>query len=245
MTMDTRKMLIADASPAFCAALSELLGGVYDLRVCSDGIRAMTLLDTFQPDILVTDLVLPGVDGLTVLRKAAALSSPPSTLVLSRYYSAYIESVVGELGVDYVMLKPCDMRALVERIQDLSRRDSEVAAEPCMHVGAGNFLIMLGISAVRKGYTYLERIIDLYKKDPTRSLTKDLYPQVGKENRAEAPAVERAIRGVIHSAWERRDESLWRCYFPAGRDGSVARPTNGTFIATVAEILSRQERQRA
>ena len=77
MALKTRKLLVADASPSFCAALSEALGNIYDLRVCGDGIQALVQLQEFQPDILVTDLTLPGLDGVSLLRSAASLPHRP------------------------------------------------------------------------------------------------------------------------------------------------------------------------
>lgn len=243
--MDTRKLLVADASPSFCVALSETLGGAYDLRVCNDGLQALALLDSFRPDILVTDLALPGLDGISLLRSAAACANRPILLVTTRFCSAYIESVISELGVDYMMFKPCDMRALAERIHDLSLCDMVCQPASCTRTAISNVLLALGVPAGRKGYPYLETIIELYRQDPGRSLTKDLYPAVGRANRTSGISVERAIRGVIQTAWEQRDETVWRRYFTPCRSGVMPRPTNRAFIATLAEVLGRQEQRQA
>lgn len=243
--MEIRKLLVADASPSFCAALSETLGCMYELRVCHDGVQALGLLETFRPDILVTDLALPGLDGISLLRAAAAYPKCPVRLVTTRYNSPYIEGMIGQLGVDYVMMKPCDMQALAEHIHDLSQCGSTVAAAPCRCTGVGNLLLSLSVPAGRKGYPYLVRIIELYQQDPGRSLTKDLYPTVGREFGTNRIAVERVIRSAIHTAWEQRDEPIWRRYFPVGCGGRVPRPTNRAFIATLAQALGRQKQLQA
>lgn len=242
--METRKLLMADPSPGFCAAVSEALGGSFCVRICSDGLQALTLLESFQPDILVTDLALPGLDGVSVLKAAAGATRRPAVLVLTRFYSPYVENVISGIGADYLMLKPCDIRALVERIHDLIQCNGTVAV-PAPRTAMGNALLALGIAAGRKGYAYLEDIVELYRQDPGRSLTKELYPAVGRLHRTNGISVERAIRGVIQTAWEQRDESLWRCYFTPARDGSIPRPTNRTFIATVAEVLEGRQTRRA
>lgn len=242
--MEIRKLLVADASPSFCAALSEILGCMYELRICHDGLQALSLLHSFCPDILVTDLALPGLDGISLLRSAADCAKQPVRLVTTRFCSPYIEGMISQLGVDYMVMKPCDMRALAERIHDLSQCDSVARPVSC-RTSIGNLLLMLGVPAGRKGYPYLERIIELYGEDSGRSLTKELYPAVGRENRVSGASVERAVRSAVHTAWEQRDEAVWRLYFSAGRSGRVPRPTNRSFIATLAEVLGKQEQLQA
>lgn len=243
--MKTRKLLLADSSSSFCAALSEILGASYELRVCHDGAKALLQLESFCPDVLVTDLTLPGVDGIALIRAAAGKACRPAILVTTRFSSPYIENVLIQAGVDYMMFKPCDIRALAERIDDLSTQGCNVLNAGNICPVSANMLLALGINVGRKGYTYLEQIIDLFRQDPSRSLTKDLYPTVGRNNHAAAAAVERAIRGVIQTAWNNRDEAIWRLYFTPGRSGMVARPTNRAFIATIAQVMAQQEQRQA
>lgn len=243
--METRKLLVADASASFCAALTDALGGAYELRVCSDGLQARALLESFQPDILVTDLALPGLDGLSLLKAASFAPKRPKTLATTRYTSPYIERAIDEVGVDYLMMKPCDMYALVERIQDLSQSVCGSIPLPVTRTATSNVLLALGISVKRKGYQYLDMGIGLFEKDPQQSMTKALYPAVAKRYRTSRESVERAIRSAIQSAWDNRDEKVWRLYFQPCRNGMVPRPTNKAFIATLAELQGKQERQQA
>lgn len=237
--METQKLLVADASVSFCCALSDKLGGAFDLRICADGLRARELLQTFCPDVLVVDLTLPGLDGISVLKAATAQPKRPALLALTRFCSPYIENVLSELGVDYLMYKPCDMTALAERILDLSCCGSpEPVAQPRTVVG--NMLMALEIPINRRGYGCLEAAIELYERNPSQSITKELYPAVAKLCGGNRASVERAMRGVIHEAWQRRDERVWRLYFRTDRSGVVPRPTNLAFISTLAATLRRQ-----
>lgn len=241
--METRKLLLADPSVSLCAALTEALGGAYEVRSCQDGVQARVLLSSFQPDILVTDLALPGVDGISVLKAAAGSAKRPVMLVTSRFMSAYIETVINELEVDYLVMKPCDIHALVERIQDLNQCDRIEMPRLLPRVAVSNMLQALEIPVNRKGYSYLEAAIDLYEKNLCQSVTKVLYPEIGKQNGVSGVSVERAIRGAIDTAWENRDERVWRLYFASSRNGIIPRPTNTVFIATLAELLGQQKRQ--
>ena len=85
--MDTRKILVADASLEFCGALSDALGGAYELRICHDGLQTQSLLETFQPDVLVLDLTLPQLDGIAVLKMAVSAFHRPSILVTDKRFS--------------------------------------------------------------------------------------------------------------------------------------------------------------
>lgn len=240
--MDTRKLLVADASAGFCAALADALGGAYELRFCHDGLQARSLLDGFQPDILVTDLALPGLDGISVLKAAACAPKRPVMLVTTRYTSPYIENAMEELAVDYVVMKPCDVRALVERIQDLSQCTGGTVSLPNSCTASSSMLLALGVPVKRKGFACLETAIELIDRDPRQSVTKALYPAVAKIHGCSRESVERAIRGAIQAAWDHRDEKVWRLYFTLCREGHVPRPTNSTFITTLARRL-RQQRQ--
>lgn len=239
--MDTRKLLVADASAELCGALADVMGGTYELRICHDGLQAKALVESFRPDILVLDLALPGLDGISVLRDIAAGTCRPAILVTIRYSSPYIERAVGALGVDYVMMKPYDLRALAERIHDLTEcSEGAVYMLPSPQRIVTNMLLALNVATKWMGFRYLEAAVELYDQKPGQSVTKELYPAVAKLFDTNGQSVERAIRSAIHLAWERRDEAVWRMYFTAGRNGSVPRPTNTIFIANLAQQLRRQ-----
>ena len=243
--MERQKILMVDPSSIFCTALVDALGGRFEFHCCTDGWQAEEMLRTIRPDILVTDLALPGVDGITLLKIAGACPEVPLRLVTTRFYSAYIEKVMAELGVDYVMLKPCDIRVLAERILDLSQCESEAATLLYPGSTIANILLSLNVPAGRKGYQYLATLIELYRRDPGRSLTKDLYPTVGRAYHTSGISVERDIRSVIETAWAHRDERVWSCYFPSVRGMQLPRPTNRTFIATVAEAMGWERKKQA
>ena len=77
----------------------------------------------------------------------------------------------------------------------------------------------------------------LQVEDPGRLVTKEIYPMVAKHYDATAVQVERSVRSAINAAWEAGDEYVWRLYFPMLGDGSLNRPTNGTFIARLADHI--------
>lgn len=243
--MDIRKLLIADVSAVFTGALADMLGGTYDIRASHDGVRTMELLEDFHPDVLVLDLMLPGLDGISLLKELCAQPHRPAILIITRFLSPYIQDALETLKVDYVMMKPCNLRALRDRIYDLTQEeDLETLAPLEPGLAVSNMLLALGVSTKSGGFRGLESAVVQYARNPGQSVTKELYPEVARECGGNGSSVERSIRAAIQAAWNRRDESVWRRYFqPCG--GMVPRPTNTEFIATLAENLRRQRNQVA
>ena len=232
--MERMKMLIADASEQFAMSLADALRGAYILRTARDGREAMELVDSFRPDILVIDLMLPGLDGISVLRQTAAAGQSPMVLAMSRYISDYVAEAAAALGVGYLMPKPCDPQATAARISDLSQRLRQpLFAQPDPRTAVSNILLALGVPTKLRGYACTREAILEKIREPAQSVTKELYPTVAALCGGNAVQVERSIRSAIAAAWARGDHQLWQVYFP----GESARPTNASFISRLADCV--------
>ena len=235
-----RKLLIAESSPEVADALTDLFRGSCQVRCCSQGDEARQLLSRFRPDVLILDLMLPGYDGLSLLQWAREQEFCPQVLATSRFFSDYVVETAQTLGVRYLMRKPCSVSAMAARIRDLLEKDMpEVRRGP--ETDIGGLLRVLGIPGKLRGCTYLHHAVPLYARDPLQSITKVLYPDVAKRCGCEPSHVERSIRSAIEAGWKRRDENIWRLYFPADDTGAVSKPTNGAFIARLAQSLQSAE----
>ena len=233
--MDARKILIAESSEDFRLALAEALQGVYYVRSCQNGQEALSLLKSYCPDILVLDLMLPGMDGISLLHEAAESGSCPMVLATGRFFSDYMTEALVQLGVEYVLTKPCDLRSTIARIHDLSHRIRQpLISQPDPRNHISSLLIALGVPVKYRGYPYLREAILLIARKRDQSITKELYPTVAKifDNRVDGQNVERAIRNAIDKAWANRDDRIWQMYFPPGRDGEISKPSNSQFIVS-------------
>lgn len=239
--MDSLKLLIADGNEEFRLALEDALRGSYYVRSCQDGKAALELLRSFHPDVFVLDLMLPALDGISLLHSAAASGIYPMVLATSRFVNDYVMHAATKLGVGYVMMKPCDIPATVDRIRDLSQHLHPQVTYPDPATYLSNLLLSLGIPTKLRGYAYLLEAVPLLAKDSRQSFTKELYPAVSRLYDCEPGNVERSIRSAIHTAWERRDERVWQLHFPTGADGTVPRPTNAAFISRLADSLRRSQ----
>ena len=97
----------------------------------------------------------------------------------------------------------------------------------------------LGVPAHIKGYGYLRESIILAVNDPEliNGITKELYPQVAKTFHTTPSRVERAIRHAIEVAWDRGDIEVLQNFFGYTVSLSKGKPTNGEFIALVADEI--------
>ncbi len=240
--MGRTKLLIAESNEAFRMALAELLGDVYELQLSGEGNDAMEQLYTFQPDLVLLDLMLPGLDGITILERAVAAGVRPMVLATTRFASEYTLEQAALLGVCYVMKKPCDLRATVARLSDLRQRICQTpgaGSDPRVHVS--NLLVALGIETKWKGYNCLREAILLMARERDQSMTKELYPAVAKLCGGDWESVERTCRSAIQKAWDKRDRRLWQLYFPADGLDVGKRPSNRAFISRLADAVRLQE----
>ena len=232
--MAQKKLLIADSSEEFSMALQDALQHTYHIRCIRDGNAALALLETFRPDILVLDLILPGLDGITLLQTAIAKGHRPTVLATSAFFSDYVIHTLTEIGVGYIMRKPCPVQAVADRLRNLNgtvHSPQANSADPKSQ--GGQILIHLGFKAKWHGYAYLKESIALTLSRSNPSITKEVYPAVAITFATKADLVERSIRTAIETAWLHRDDRIWQQYFPPG----TGRPTNADFIARMAEHI--------
>lgn len=242
--MEKLKLLIAEGAEDFRLALADMLRGAYNIRHCADGNQAQALIHSFKPDVLVLDLMLPGLDGISLLQWAISAGHRPVVLATTRFVSDYVLESSDRLGVGYLMVKPCDVRATANRVGELSGRiHPPRAGGPDPKTRISNLLLALGVPAKLRGYSYLREAVILKAKEPGQSITKALYPTVAKICDCASIHVERSIRSAIAAAWENRDDQLWRMYFVPDSTGCMPRPTNGEFISRLADCLQTEPQQ--
>lgn len=247
------KVLIADSAEEFCAGLVNALQHEGEFQVvgtASDGEQAVRMAVELKPDVLVLDMMLSKRDGISVLKALAAQETKPVTLATSGFVTDYVASAAANLGVRYLMLKPCDMGALVERLREIrggeslrhlpARQNSQTSIETMVT----NIIHEIGVPAHIKGYQYLREaiIIAVNDMDVINAITKVLYPQVAKTFQTTPSRVERAIRHAIEVAWDRGDLDTLQRFFGYTVSNTKGKPTNSEFIALIADKLQLQLR---
>ena len=106
----------------------------FDASIINDGAEAVAAFDRVSPDIVLLDLMLPGVSGTEICKQIRAKSQTPVIMVTAR--DSEIDKVVGlELGADVYITKPYSARELIARIRAVLRRGGVVAAEDDAAIG--------------------------------------------------------------------------------------------------------------
>jgi CheY-like chemotaxis protein len=113
-----RVILVVDDEPDLVATCERLVQrvGHSSLRAHT-GPEAMTLIDRERPDLVVADLRLPGVDGLTVARHARQQIPPIPVILITGYDSPQARRAASESGVDVYLAKPFSNAAFTDAIQ--------------------------------------------------------------------------------------------------------------------------------
>ncbi|MFA4874399.1 MAG: response regulator [bacterium] len=119
-----RKVLVVDDEDAIRAALHDALAKYpdkLDIYEASDGFEAGSLMESVRPDIVILDLVMPGMDGFKVcqsIKRSPALSHV-KIMVLTGFPSERNIERVSELGADICLSKPIDQKALFDSVSSL------------------------------------------------------------------------------------------------------------------------------
>lgn len=150
------------------------------------------------------------------------------------------------MGAEYYMLKPLNIETLAKRVEDLFAQDIDTSSvisrndgEKSIEEKITNIFITVGIPAHIKGYQFLREAIKLAMEDPDiiNSITKKLYPSIAERFDTSASKVERAIRHAIEVAWNRGKIENINNIFGLTVYTNNEKPTNGEFIALVADKM--------
>lgn len=228
-----RKLLIADCNEDFRLALLDALQAHFQVFSCRTGTEALSLLRREAVDVLVLDLMLPEVDGLTLLEQAAAERISPKVLAFDPLLSPYVQESAQRLGICYLIRKPCELSAVVKRIMDISKCAPAPLYPHHHEIHTASLLNTLRFRPNHDGFGYLCKAIPILATDPNQKLTKEIYPVVAKLFDRTPGNVERSIRNAIEVAWANRDPEEWKQYFPDPHRN----PTNALFISTMAKQL--------
>lgn len=233
--MALRKLLIADSNEDFLLAMAAAMQGRYHVLCCQDGKRALELLRREKCDMFMLDLMLPELDGITLLETAAAEGLRPVVFVATPLVNQYVLDSAQRLGIGYLVRKPCDVQAIAARIDDLSKMLHPPVPKQNDRELVSDLLLSLGLVPKYDGYDYLLEAILRLDREPGQAFTKVLYPAVGKQFCCSGSQVERSIRNALDAAWKRRDDAIWQQYFPP----SGRRPTASAAITRLTEVLGQ------
>ena len=253
----TTKILIADENSSQRALIKDcfLRVGCRYIEEAVNGEDALAKIGRIHPDVVIIDIWMSKVDGLSVVRSAKALSygndKPPVIIMTSPISNQNIFVQALQAGAELCLIKPINQSNLIEYVDSMlkNRKQKNEAIQPEKSSQPDNIpdieaqvtriIHQIGVPAHIKGYQYLRTAILLTVKDSDviNSVTKVLYPSVAKKYQTTTSRVERAIRHAIEVAWDRGDVDTLNSYFGYTIQNNRGKPTNSEFIAMIADNL--------
>ena len=120
--MSQERILVVEDEPMVAEVVERYLRrDGYEVRVVHEGQTALDAFDQFQPDLIVLDVMLPGIDGMEVCRRVRARSETPVIMLTAR--GEEVDKLLGlGLGADDYVTKPFSPRELAARVKAVLRR---------------------------------------------------------------------------------------------------------------------------
>lgn len=253
--MQGYKILVVDDHRPLRRSIAEYLQkqeGVELVKEAANGVEALKYLGEEPFDIMITDIIMPLMDGYTLLEelRRTPLKSQPKVIVISALGRDDLVMRAIELGASFYLVKPFELQHLMGHVRELS--GGKVSAPPSpshtaqqMRVQSlderlGSLFLTIGIPAHIKGYQFLRYAVKMVVDQPDviNRITKELYPGIAKHYGTTASKVERAIRHAIEVAWNRGRIDTLNTAFGCKVCTPEDKPTNGEFIAMIADKLS-------
>lgn len=247
------KIVLVDNNEQMRTSIKQQMGEeVKIVADFSDAISALNYIKDNEVDVIITDIVLPNIDGYEFMEaiNKQGLTNKPKILVLSALSNDNFINKALQYGADYYMIKPCDVNLLKQRVNELKntpimveKQNNDIkSVKPRnrqLEEKITNIFITVGIPAHIKGYQFLREAIKMAIDNPEiiNSITKKLYPSIAERFETTASKVERAIRHAIEVAWNRGKIENINALFGIRVYSNNEKPTNGEFIALVADKM--------
>ena len=251
---------IADDNERMLRELGDIVRSDEELQVvgtAKDGEEAYEMIKKKEPDVVLLDIVMPKLDGLTVMDKVRNdknIRKYPAFIVITAIGQERITEDAFSLGADYYIMKPFDNDTVLNRIKYVRnaemRKNHEIRKvnayekkqeleERNLESDVTDIIHEIGVPAHIKGYQYLREAIIMSVRDMEmlNSITKILYPGIAKKYQTTPSRVERAIRHAIEVAWSRGKMDTIDELFGYTIHNGKGKPTNSEFIALIADRI--------
>ena len=266
--MNHLSVAIADDNQKILDLLEKVIGTDQELDLvgkAKNGEEMCQIIKDKQPDVVLLDLIMPKMDGLTVMDRInhdKTVSKHPYFIVITAVGQEKITEDAFNKGANYYIMKPFDNDMVISRIKDVKNRNvarpSEVRKvqpyekreelkERNLEADVTAIIHEIGVPAHIKGYQYLREaiIMSVNDIDMLNSITKILYPTIAKKFQTTPSRVERAIRHAIEVAWSRGKMDTIDALFGYTINNGKGKPTNSEFIALIADKIRLEYRSNS
>lgn len=263
--MERLNVAIADDNDRILELLGEIVSKDKELRLvgkATNGEEMCKIIKEKEPDVVLLDLIMPKMDGLSVLEKMnsdKSLKKSPTFIIVTAIGQERITEDAFRRGASYYILKPFRNETVLSRIKKVRKEEcqdtqlilreinlEENTKEGSLENRVTDMIHEIGIPAHIKGYHYLRDaiIMAIEDMDVLNAITKILYPTVAKRHQTTSSRVERAIRHAIEVAWSRGKLDTLDELFGYTVSHGKGKPTNSEFIALVADTIRLEQKHR-
>ena len=262
--MEHLSVAVADDNQRILDMLETVIGMDKELDLvgkAKNGEEMCQIIKNRHPDVVLLDLIMPKMDGLTVMERInqdTSLDKRPYFIVITAVGQEKITEDAFNKGANYYVMKPFNNEMLLNRIKSVrkmsrntERKNEDIITENTaggenLETRVTNMLHEIGIPAHIKGYHYLRDAIMMAVEDMDvlNAITKVLYPTVAKKYQTTSSRVERAIRHAIEVAWSRGKLDTLDELFGYTVSTGTGKPTNSEFIALIADTIQLEYRHR-
>ena len=256
---------IADDNERILDMLGEIIEQDHDLNLigkANNGEDMYHLIKEKEPDVVLLDLIMPKLDGLSVMEKINAddqITKRPEFIIVTAVGQERITEDAFRKGASYYVMKPFKNEVLLHHIKDTVKgkhapvtaktetvMESREMTEEDLEAKVTDMIHEIGIPAHIKGYHYLRDaiIMAVEDMDVLNAVTKVLYPTVAKKHKTTSSRVERAIRHAIEVAWSRGKLDTLDELFGYTVSNGKGKPTNSEFIALIADTIRLENKNR-
>lgn len=239
--MPPTKLLLADQNEDFIRSVTAYLSLKPDIVIagaCKSGEELLSRVCSERPDVILMELILEGMDGISVLKSIRGMKNRPSVIVCTEFFNEITIRRVRQCGASGFMCKPVSRDSLYDAIvesvdvsgealspDEFTYEDSADGVPETLE----NYLSSLGVSRRAEGFKLIcdAAFAALRRPELLTSMTKLLYPEVARMHDSTSARVERNIRTAIAQAHESGTLKL------GGR-----RPTNREFISRLVERIT-------
>ena len=228
------RFYIADMDEQFIARVRGVIARCTGIDIVGSTCNGRTALMEslrLKPDVVMTDIPLPDLDGISLLHEFQHISHAPSVIVCTRFYSEACMHFAYKYGASFFLCKPIEIAALPDMILQCGQSiaPASCSTEDAYHESkeermrgaiVHNLLKEMGMSARLDGAAYFTEAAVYCHGDALllKNLSKGLYAQLAQRMDASVSRIERSMRSAIAIAYERGTLSQRFTHRPTNRE---------------------------
>ncbi len=255
---EKKKILIVDDAQEARDKLSAIIKEMPDVELigtAANGMCAIEMINRLKPNIVLLDIIMPQLDGFGVMEYLCEHNIMPEVIIISALAQENFIYRALSLGAKYYIAKPFEKETVKSRIRDVislskgampfKNQREQTVQRTSLDEKISSVFILIGIPAHIKGYHFLREAVKMVVENPDsiNRITKELYPGIARKFSTSSSKVERAIRHAIEVAWTRGRIENINDLFGFKVYGKNDKPTNGEFIALIADKLTLENLQ--